>query len=384
MASQVTSPWSETLDPVDIPLLDRGTVPAIGNSVRILGTALAVLLALGITRGEARADARQDTDRALAAERKLDAEVATAKATRVALDARYQSELRKIDRLKKQRGSWRRDRELRESLASSLETAKKLEAITAQLTRASASQGQARRLVAAAVASELASATDPPRLAMLQRERARLAPPPARDKKIVLPELEIDPLADPEELEQQALAIRQSEGALARQVALLEDRSRRFDQVAELRRQHERAESLAERDDARARRGAGVPLTRSNEDASPADSSTDGAGSGSGGGFPSDPPPTSLPPPNESSSGRTDTLVGGANEVALLAESSAVLGEVIDASALEALRKAQSSSDPKVRAAAAKQARDAAAAKLDHLRKQRALIEARARSLRQR
>lgn len=352
--------------------------------MRILGTALAVLLALGITRGEPRADARLDTDRALAAERKLDAEVATAKATRVALDARYQSELRKIDRLKKQRGSWRRDRELRESLAASLETAKKLEAITAQLTRASASQGQARRLVAAAVASELASATDPPRLAMLQRERARLAPPPARDKKIVLPELEIDPLADPEELEQQALAIRQSESALARQVALLEDRSRRFDQVAELRRQHERAESLAERDDARARRGAGVPLTRSNEDASPADS-TDGSGSGSGsGGGPIIPPPASFPPPTETSSGRTDTFAGTANEVALLAESSAVLGEVIDASALEALRKAQSSSDPKVRAAAAKQARDAAAAKLDHLRKQRALIEARARSLRQR
>lgn len=358
-------------------------VPAIGNSVRILGTALAVLLALGITQGESRADARQDTDRALAAERKLDTEVATAKATRVALDARYQSELRKIDRLKKQRGSWRRDRELRESLASSLETAKKLEAITAQLTRASASQGQARRLVAAAVASELASAKDPARLAMLQRERTRLAPPPARDKKIVLPELEIDPLADPEELEQQALAIRQSEGALARQVALLEDRSRRFDQVAELRRQHERAESLAERDDARARRGAGAQLTRSNDEADPTDSSTDGAGSGSGsGGGDPIPPPTSVP--GETSSGRTDTVAGTVNEVALLAESSAVLGEVIDASALEALRKAQSSSDPKVRAAAAKQARDAAAAKLDHLRKQRALIEARAKSLRQR
>lgn len=381
MRPQVTSPWIENPDPIDIWPLDRGTLPAIASTVRILAIALAVVLALGLSHGKARADARQETDLALAAERKADAEVAAAKATRNALDARYQSELRTIDRLKKQRGSWRRDRELRESLASSLETAKKLEAITAQVARASASQVQARRRVATAVESELAGAREPARLAVLQRERARLAPPAARSKKIVLPELEIDPLADPEELEQQALAIRQSENALARQVALLEDRSRRFDEVAELRRQHERAESLAERDDARARRGAGVPLTRANDEAGPADSSTDGAGSGSGSGGGAIPPPTSVP--GETSSGRTDTFAGNANEVALLAESSAVLGEVIDASALEALRKAQASSDPKVRAAAAKQARAAAAAKLEHLRKQRALIEARARSLRQ-
>lgn len=350
--------------------------------VRILVLTLAVLLALGSSRG-VRADARQDTDSALAAERKLEAEVAAARAARGELDARYQNELRTIDRLKKQRGSWRRDRELRESLATSLETAKKLEALTARLARATASQAQARRRVAAAVAGELATATEAARIAMLQRERSRLAPPVARNKKIILPELEIDPLADPEELEQQALAIRQSEGALARQVALLEDRSRRLDEVAELRRQHERAESLAERDDARARRGNAASQPRGSEGATP-DSSTDGVGGGSGSGSGGSGPPTSLPPTSGGSSGRPiDTFAGTANEVSLLAESSAVLGEVIDASALDALRKAQSSSDPKVRAAAAKQARDAAATKLEHLRKQRALIEARARSLRQ-
>lgn len=340
------------------------------------------MLAVAICLGESRADARQDTDSALAEERKVAAEVAATRAARSELDARYQSELRTIDRLKKQRGSWRRDRELRESLAASLETAKKLEAITARLSRAVANQAQARRRVAAAVAGELATATEAARIAVLQRESARLAPPAPRSKKIILPELEIDPLADPEELEQQALAIRQSEGALARQVALLEDRSRRLDEVAELRRQHERAENLAERDDARARRGSTAPRARSSEGAAP-DSSTDGVGSGSGSGSGGSIPPGSLPPAGDTSGRPNDAFPGTVSEVALLAESSAVLGEVIDASALDALRRAQSSSDPKVRAAAAKQARDAATAKLEQLRKQRALIEARARSLRQ-
>jgi hypothetical protein len=76
------------------------------------------------------------------------------------------------------------------------------------------------------------------------------------------------------------------------------------------------------------------------------------------------------------------TTISSGDEIAAFAESSLVLGDIIDAAALESLRKAQTSSDPAVRAAAAKQAYAAAAARLVTVRKQRAKIEERARSLR--
>src|ERR1043166_4491588 len=49
---------------------------------------------------------------------------------RAALKQRYEDEVADIDRLKKQRASWRRDRELRDSLSSSLETSNELDAAT--------------------------------------------------------------------------------------------------------------------------------------------------------------------------------------------------------------------------------------------------------------
>lgn len=348
------------------------------GTVRTFVLALALLLTGPLGRS-ASADSRQDTEAALAAERKATSALATALATQRELDSRYQAELRSIDRLKKQRGSWRRDRQLRDSLAASLETAKKLEAATAAVQREARAQAQARKRSEQAVLAELRATTEPARLSALQRERARLAPSPATSKKIVIPELTIDPLADPEELEQQALAIRQSEQALAQQVALLDDRSRRLDGQAELRRQHDRAEDLADRDDGRARR-SGVQRSTSgaeNDAAAPA-----------GGGAPNhdpsaDPAPNPNPtPPPVADARPLSAQASGVSDVAVLAESSAVLGEVIDATTLEALRKAQSSSDPAVRAAAAKLARDSAAAKLSAIRKQRALIEARVRALR--
>ena len=334
---------------------------------------LVIFCALVIAGRSAHADARQDTETALAAERKATQEVTAAAAARAELDSRYQSELRTIDRLKKQRGSWRRDRQLRESLASSLETAKKLEAASTLAQRAGQAQQAARKRAAAAVTAELRTAADTARVATLQREHARLSPGAAPSKKIVIPELEIDPLADPEELEQQALAIRQSETALAQQVAVLEERGKRLDEQAELRRQHDRAEDLVDRDDSRTRRGGVV--SRANGEAA-GDAAAGGAGTGS-------PPPSSDPGPTPTpTSVPLSSIARDSENVRLLAESSTVLGEVIDATTLEALRKAQTSTDPAVRAAAAKLARDAAAAKLTTLRKQRALIEARVRALR--
>jgi hypothetical protein len=58
------------------------------------------------------------------------------------------------------------------------------------------------------------------------------------------------------------------------------------------------------------------------------------------------------------------------------------LGEVIDRTTIDGLVRASRSGDPKQRAEAAKQARDAVARRLEQLQKKRREIEARARQLR--
>ncbi len=340
-----------------------------------------LVLALLLVGTPAVADRRQETDTAIAQLLAAEQGLRAATATKSALSGRYEAELRTIDRLKKQRGSWRRDRQLRESLAASLETAKKLELATAEQKRAEARQDQARKRTLTAVAAELPAA-DASRVALLTRERNRLQPAPRTAKKIVMPELAIDPLADPEELEQQAAAIRESEAALATQVAMLDQRAARLDKTTELRRQHARAETLSEREEGQTRRGT-FRNTRSDGFAGDSDGSgdpapTDGSGEGDSSGGTGNEPPTTPAPSEPPPSSLTPSL----SDAVALAESSTVLGDVIDAAALDSLRRAQGSSDPAVRAAAAKKARDAAAAKLDLLRKHRAAIEARARSLR--
>lgn len=340
---------------------------------------LALLLAMLLASvAPAAADPRTDTDAALTELRTAEAALKSATASRTALGTRYEGELRTIDRLKKQRGSWRRDRELRDSLATSLETAKKLEAATAAQQRAQARRDKAKQRSLGAVDAELAlTATEAARRQALTQERAKLAPATrvaAPAKKIILPDLAIDPLADPEELEQQAAAIRESEEALSAQVASLDQRAGRLAKAVDLRRQHARAEDLSEREEGQTRRG-----TFRSGRAEETNDSDGGSGPGAGGSPDGAPPnPTPDPPSEPTDRGLQPTL----EDRIALAESSTVLGDVIDASSLESLRKAQASTDPAVRAAAAKKARDAAAAKLAELRKRRAAIEARARGLR--
>src|SRR5690348_10154716 len=60
-------------------------------------------------------------------------QVAHLAARRAELKQRYEDEVAEIDRLKKQRASWRRDRDLRDSLSASLETSKQLDAATREV-----------------------------------------------------------------------------------------------------------------------------------------------------------------------------------------------------------------------------------------------------------
>lgn len=259
------------------------------------------------------------------------------------LSKRYQDELDAIDRLKNQRASWRRDRELRDSLASSLETANRLSAATRDLERARADLASKRRSYLDAIDLELATGSGLVRAVQLKRARAKLATQ-IKDapRHIVLPDLDFDPLADPEELDQRVAELRESEDELHHQMVALNAQAVELDRLALLRKQHDRAGEMVNRDDDQPHRNVSHHVDAE------------------------DPPRGPVP----DTSPLTDSYVP------------IVLSEVIDASTMSSLSAAQRSGDPAQRADAARRASEVIAHRLDEVRKRRGEIEARARSLR--
>jgi uncharacterized membrane protein YgcG len=308
--------------------------------------------------------------------RGVEQKLAQLTAQRSQLRRRYDEQLSAIDRLKKQRASWRRDRELNRAQADANDTAKRLTALDRSVRVAQQQLGSARRAAVAAIDRELAAGVSGPRAVQLGKLRVLLAPPAPAPKKIVIPNGEIDPLADPEELERQAAAIAAVEKQLEAQRIGLDQQHNDLELVAELRSAHERAGELSTRDDDQPHRSAPRSSGRGDEAATagaPQDDSAGGAGSGAGGGG-SDP-----------GTGGGGGSFGGDKPSGLTSfESSAAiaLGEAIDKTAIEGMLRASRSGDPKQRAEAARRARDAVAKRLAELRRQRALIEARARQLR--
>src|ERR1041384_8423447 len=112
-------------------------------------------------------------------------------AKREALAKRYQDQLAQIDRLKNQRPSWRRDRELRDSLSDSLETANQLSAATHELAQARGDLESARRAYLAAIDAELGAGAAPARAQVLTRAKAQLVPQITdAPRRIIIPDFE--------------------------------------------------------------------------------------------------------------------------------------------------------------------------------------------------
>lgn len=316
-----------------------------------------LILALSVASSTASGDPRQHASSAAAtvsaesATRSAERQVAQLAEHRAALAKRYQDELDAIDRLKRQRASWRRDRELRDSLSGSLETANLLSAATRDLERAESSLASARRAYLMAIDVELRADPPPVRAQRLAQARAQLAPQ-VKDapRRIVIPDFDIDPLADPEELDQRAVELRASEDDLGRQLAGLQAQAVELDRLVLLRKQHERAGELFNRDDDEPHHATARPAS-------------DPGGPDEGGGkVPSAGPGTGLP--------------NFENFVPI------VLADVIDATTINSFAAAQRSGDPAQRAEAAHKTHDAVATRLDQIRKRRLELEARARQLR--
>jgi len=296
-----------------------------------------------------------DTESAEIAAKVAERRVAQLAAQQDAIARRWQDQLEAVDRLKKQRASWRRDRELRDSLSTSLDTANQLSATTTDLEVARARLVNARRSYLKAIDDELASAPVPARRSALERaKRALSSQVSSAPHRIVLPDMGVYLLADPEELDQRAAELRASEEELSREAIGLEAQAQVLDHVAQLRKQHERAGDLVNRDDDQPHRN--TPRKTSD--------GTDEGGSG-----PWDNPHSPSSPPGS-------PLPGGENYVPI------VLADVIDASTINTFAAAERSGNPAQRAVAARAAHDAVARRIDQVRKLRGEIESRAKALR--
>jgi hypothetical protein len=303
------------------------------------------------------------TDQALAAVNKALLNVSQIATARNKLDHVYKDQLAAADRLKNERQSWRRDRDLRASMADADETAKGLEAMNKDLVTATARLATARKALAAAIDVELAAGTTDARAGRLTRTRAELdAVLGAKPKKIVMPDdVNIDTL-DPEDLEQQAQAIADTEKQLANQVAGLDQQATELARLAELRKSHDRANDMMIREDDQPHRDVHSSSSTTNGVAASPASNT-GGGTGT------------------TQTGGNDFNGTGDRGTSFESEASFVLGEVIDPSTLDTLARASKSGDPAKRAEAARATRNAVAARLEQLKKKRELIEKREKQL---
>lgn len=332
------------------------TSPASGGP----GAQIAQASPVGVPSG-ATARAAAEVAASEARRRSLRAEKAKLRAT-------YNRQLQEIDRLKAQRRSWRRDRQLREQKAESQETALALGRVDARL-RAEAKVLRARRsALVAAIDRELAGAPSAVRareLASLRAKVRRALRPPVR--KISLPDDRLDELADPEELLEQIALIEEAERELAREQEALRRQAGRYERMAELRARRQRASDMTELDDDRVRRSTG----RAGDD-----SRSTGGGGGAGA-------PASESDDAEAPSGGSDGFGGEPQtDPGSLIDTSIVLSDVVDTTTQDALRRADRSLDPGAKARATRRAHEQVGDRLERLRRSRQRIETHLRTLR--
>ena len=307
------------------------------------------------------------TDSAAKAVRRAQAEHKKWNAAKRKVDARYKRQLAEIDKLKRRRSSWRRDRELRTAYAESQSTAKRLAEFDRRARTAARRLKRLRGALVDSLTRELATTTSPDRRATLIRLRAEHRPKQSRRRRIVLPDDRIDPLASSTELEEQAQLLAKSEAQLAREIESLSRREKRYLRMAKLRRTRARAAEMGLLDDNNPRRTTGRT----------------GRASTGGGGVSSDSDAEGATAPAEPGGGSPAPPAGGGDDSNGVgfesgdssdrssADYAIILADIVDTPTLNAYRTADQSGDPTKKAAAARRMRKQARKRLERLRRQR-------------
>jgi hypothetical protein len=306
-------------------------------------------------------------------------------AERRALSRSYEAELRELDRLKRSKASWRRDRLVRSKKAELQATADKLSRVDAGLRTLAGQLKVQRQALLAAIDRELALAPPQSRANLLRRMRGQIAAtlrPPAR--KIILPDDSLDELADPAELAEQIALIQQAERELRREREVLRQREDRYARMSRLREQRDRAGQMSELDRNDVRRSPGRVDGSGGRAASEDSASGGGDGANSGGSSAEDADPSEPAPPDFGSGEISDSAEPPAAVDPSFEQSSIALADVVDAPTLDSLRRAGRSPSPKRRAEVASRARKQVESRIDRLQRSRQIIQQHLRKIRQR
>lgn len=265
----------------------------------------------------------------------------------------YNKQLGAVDKLKKSRASWRRDRKLRKQKARSQKTALALKSADAQLRAQRVLVKRERKATVRAIEKELALSPSVVRTrflaGVLKNARRGLA---AKPKKISMPDLEFDAFSDPEELLEQIALIERAEAKLAREEASLQRRESHYAHMDALRSKRDRAEELVAFENDNVRRSTGRTQNGSSRQADDGADVSGGALSEAG-----------APEAGNESGASFET-------------SSVVLSDVVDSGTQDALRRAHRSSSPRTKADAARRAHKQVQERLKRLRASKARIKA--------
>lgn len=345
----------------------REQIPIDPTMTRILTAIIAAFLLLGApeamaddTRVAQVAEVQQRSNLAVNALAASQKRLKAHRANKAGLRSVYNKQLAEVDKLKRSRASWRRDRKLRDQKARSQKTALALKAIDSKLRVELARQSKARKVLASAIDKELAASPNAARQtylrSMLGKVRVGMRKAP---KKIAMPEMELDEFADPEELLEQIELIERAEAKLASEQKLLARRAAHFGRMGVLRDKRNRSDALGAFDSDGVRRSTGHVGDGKN-DRSDVSQNPNSGGAGLSDAESAEP---SAPAPQDDFSG-SDSF-----ETA-----SVVLADVVDSGTQDALRRAHRSKSPKTKAAAAKRAQSQVKTRLERLKASKALI----------
>ena len=348
----------------------------------VLAATVLVTAATAATAGGGTAWAAPADDRATEVAVK-DLERARLDRERADLDKRFHAALAEVDVLKRRRSSWANDRKLEAKQREAQELAKALGAKQGVLATVDRTLVDRRRALVSAIDLELGVASlDAGRRGKLEKQRAdaqrRL---PGTVRKLKVPDDRIDPLDDPEDLDDKARRLAAGETSLLAEIKRMDRRVRLLTEVAMLEKSRQRAGDDLFQDAQKGRRtGYSTPGTAGSRATADGENDTGGAVAPPLGGAPGAGPGAGSfdgagNPEPSGVTGEVDDTASGANPVVAYAD-------VVDAGTLEALRLAERSTDPAVKAKAAERARRDLEVKLTKLRARRLEMERRARSLR--
>jgi hypothetical protein len=351
--------------------------PVFSHILIPLGLIAQLLLGAGPAVAQAQGPAAAvsaATDRAAGDAFRLQRQRGQKLAEKRSLERTYEAQLRELDRLKRSRATWRRDREIRSNKAESQATAERLSRVDGELRAIETQLRRQRQALLAALDREVGLGPSPPRRAFLVRLRAQVsAALQPRVRKILVPDDTLDELADPDDLAEQIALIAQAEAELRGEREALRQREDRYARMIRLRDQRERASQMNELEEDVVRRTGGR-----------ADRNFDSEGDSAGGGQEEPPPEPPSGPPNEDvgvddgpvgpSTGGT-TGGGPVSEDSGFEQSSILLTDVVDSSTIDALRRASRSSSARARADAAARARKQVESRLQRLERNRTLIQ---------